>query len=218
MLASAALQVRFVAAAALARLFDAAGADPVLVPGAFPADAFPAARDACERVAAAYGISAPAVVVLDTDARNAAAVPTPGGGGLVVSRGLVDHLSEPQLEAVVAHELAHLREGHGARYLAVALGAGLLAGAVALRAENPVAGAALATLALAIGAAASAAYTRRCELEADAVAVREVTEAGTLLAALARLGGSATDTPPDGVAGFLRTHPTFPERKAALEG
>lgn len=218
MLASAALQLRFVAAAALARLLDAAGADPALVPGTLPADAYPAARDVCERVAAAYGIPAPAVVVLDADARNAAAVPAPGGGGVVVSRGLVEHLSEPQLEAVVAHELAHLREGHGVRYLGVALATGLFAGAVALRAENLLVGAALAALSLAVGAVGSAAYTRRCELEADAVAVSEVTDAGTLLAALARLGGSVTDAPPRGVAGRLRTHPTFAERKAALGG
>jgi len=68
------------------------------------------------------------VVVLDHAAPYAFCIPGPRSPRVVVTRGLLDSLSSRELEAVLLHERAHLRQHHhlalsSARVLAAAFGA-----------------------------------------------------------------------------------------------
>lgn len=77
-----------------------------------------------EEVAIASGTFASAVrwYVLENPAQNAFACGrSPRSGSIVVTRGLLNSLEEDELRAVVAHELAHLKNGDTA-YVVQALG------------------------------------------------------------------------------------------------
>jgi Zn-dependent protease with chaperone function len=109
---------------------------------------------------------------------------TPLARFVVLTDALLDALSEPQVEAVAAHEIAHVKKRH-MLWLAVAiLGSALLSGeALGLAAERLGAGALVATV---IGAVASLAsvvlvlghVSRRFEWQADAFAARHLSGAG----------------------------------------
>jgi Zn-dependent protease with chaperone function len=60
------------------------------------------------RVAAAHGVRPPRIAILNLPSANAGALPF--FGWITFLRELPEVLSEPELEAVTAHELAHLRE------------------------------------------------------------------------------------------------------------
>ncbi|WP_115863948.1 M48 family metalloprotease [Halorussus litoreus] len=63
-----------------------------------------------ERLAKIADVPAPAVAVAETEVPNSFAVGGIGGEAtIVVSRGLLDALADDELDAVLAHELAHLR-------------------------------------------------------------------------------------------------------------
>lgn len=63
-----------------------------------------------ENLCLAAGMPMPQLYVLDDDSMNAFAVGMhPARAGIVVSRGLLKRLDRAQLEAVLAHELAHIR-------------------------------------------------------------------------------------------------------------
>lgn len=62
------------------------------------------------RIAEAAGLSTPQVAVSTLPIPNAMAVVTPGGGLVCVTEGLLGMLSPAELEAVLAHEIAHLTQ------------------------------------------------------------------------------------------------------------
>jgi heat shock protein HtpX len=89
----------------LGDLLDRLDAGPV-----GPAEA-PRLHAAVERIAAQYDAPAPDVWVADTADPNAMAVQfglRDDGGAVVVTEGLLEEVSDAELDAVVAHELAHL--------------------------------------------------------------------------------------------------------------
>ncbi|AUX07924.1 heat shock protein HtpX [Halalkaliarchaeum desulfuricum] len=61
------------------------------------------------RLAQAADVEPPDVAVAKNDAPNAAAVRGPTGASILVTTGLLDRLDETELEAVLAHEIAHLK-------------------------------------------------------------------------------------------------------------
>jgi heat shock protein HtpX len=62
-----------------------------------------------ERVAAQASLPAPRLAVLDTATANAFAVGTTAGNSVVtLTRGLVEQLTNEEIEAVLAHELTHV--------------------------------------------------------------------------------------------------------------
>ncbi|WP_237560585.1 M48 family metalloprotease [Halostella litorea] len=71
--------------------------------------AYPELHAAVTRLAQQADLPTPAVRVVDTDLPNAFAVGTPGRGTVVVSTGLLELLDGDERDAVVAHELAHLK-------------------------------------------------------------------------------------------------------------
>ncbi|WP_132058806.1 M48 family metalloprotease [Halorussus amylolyticus] len=61
------------------------------------------------RLSQAAGVRTPALAIADTEVPNSLTVGGPRSATVVVSTGLLDALSEDELDAVLAHELAHLR-------------------------------------------------------------------------------------------------------------
>ncbi|WP_137286035.1 M48 family metalloprotease [Halorussus salinisoli] len=72
-------------------------------------DAFPDLHARVRRLAQTADVTPPALAVAETDVPNSFTVGDLRGGTIVVSSGLLDALSEAELDAVLAHELAHLR-------------------------------------------------------------------------------------------------------------
>ena len=62
------------------------------------------------RIAEAAGITTPRVAISSLPIPNALAAVTPGGGLICVTEGLLGMLSPAELEAVLAHEIAHLTQ------------------------------------------------------------------------------------------------------------
>ncbi|UWG51372.1 Zn-dependent protease with chaperone function [Halalkaliarchaeum sp. AArc-CO] len=72
-------------------------------------DERPELHAAVTRLAQAADIEPPDVAVTSNDAPNAAAVRGPARASIVVTTGLLDRLDGEELEAVLAHEIAHLK-------------------------------------------------------------------------------------------------------------
>ena len=70
-----------------------------------------ALRARLRRLAATAGVPEPDVRVVPTAAPNALTVGVGGGAVVCVTRGLVDALDDRELDAVLAHELAHVANG-----------------------------------------------------------------------------------------------------------
>ncbi len=155
-------------------------------------------RDAVSRVCARQGVRPRDLLVWRTNGTmvNAAVI------GLVaplryilLTDGLLDHLDEPRLEAVTAHEVAHIRRHHMAWLVVVLLGV-LLGGGIALsvgfswalRDTDPDGtAAALATAATLVATLVAFGFvSRRFEWQADAFAA-------------AHLSGSADAVTPEAV-------------------
>jgi heat shock protein HtpX len=84
-----------------------------------------------DRLCALSGMNKPAVAVAESRIPNACAVGrSQRDATLCVTRGLLDTLDGPELEGVVAHELAHVQHGDAA-VMTVAAFVGVLAGLVA---------------------------------------------------------------------------------------
>lgn len=73
------------------------------------ADAYPEIHGTVARLAAQTDVPAPDAAVIRTDLPNAFAVGRLDSGTIVVTTGLLDALEGDELEAVLAHELAHLK-------------------------------------------------------------------------------------------------------------
>ncbi len=157
------------------------------------------------------------------------------GGRIRVYEGLLDQLAtEEALAALLAHEIAHVRERHVAANLGRGLALALVLGVVSADAGATAAQAAL-------GQAASLglmSYSRDQESQADAAALRAVValygDAGGMVALLRQLqslqagwpGDRRGDKPAETTkpaptggerASLLSTHPATAERLAAVE-
>ena len=97
------------------------------IPGR-PADPESEARlvNVVEGLCVAIGVSMPEIRVLRDPACNAVVVGGPRAPVLCCTSGLLDALDRMELEAVVAHELAHLKRGDPARAALATLAAGAL--------------------------------------------------------------------------------------------
>ncbi len=68
--------------------------------------------DLTETLCITRGMTMPRLAVIETTTRNAfASGLTPRQAGVTVTRGLMDALDDRELSAVIAHELAHIRNG-----------------------------------------------------------------------------------------------------------
>ncbi len=72
------------------------------------ADAYPTLHATVTRLAAQADVPKPDVAVINSDVPNAFAVAGGGTESVVVTTGLLELLSEEELEATLAHELSHL--------------------------------------------------------------------------------------------------------------
>ncbi len=70
---------------------------------------YPSLEASVTRLAHQAGIEPPEVAVTHNETPNAAAVRGPTGASVVVTTGLLERLDERELEAVLAHEVSHLR-------------------------------------------------------------------------------------------------------------
>ncbi len=148
-------------------------------------------------------------VLEQPDVVNAFALP---GGQLFFASGLLEAVqSEAELAAVVAHEIAHVREGHIKDQLAAQVGVQTLQQLALGR--NP---GQLAQLAAAVsGTGFLSAFSREAESEADAQGLVMLVRAGydpnampTFFDRLARMSGAGSDP----VSQFVSTHPAPAER------
>lgn len=155
---------------------------------------------------------------------------------IVLFDTLIEQLSEPEVEAVVAHEIGHYRKGHIPRMLILSA-AGLLAGffILALLARQDMFyrtfgfepgnitpafllfGLLAGTAGFWIGPLANW-WSRRYEYQADAFAVAAMGQAQSLIAALRKLNEKNLSNlvPHPFYSGFYYSHPTLLERERAL--
>jgi Zn-dependent protease with chaperone function len=139
------------------------------------------------------------------------------GGRVRVFQGLLDALdSEDALAALLAHEIAHVRERHVAanagRGLALTLALGLLSADAGAAAARAVLGQATQLALLS--------YSRDQEAEADSAALAAVValygHGGGVQALFQTLGRSMADRPGGEGPALLRSHPKTAERLSAL--
>ncbi len=155
---------------------------------------------------------------------------------IVLFDTLLTELDEAELEAVLAHEIAHYKRGHLLKLAAVSTllsGAGFYLAAWLVQQEAFAAAFGFATGQLAPGlllcvllagvlgfwlAPLQRFWLRRCEYEADTFAARTLGTVQPLISALRKLTGSnlgnLTPHPLYGV--FYHSHPTLLEREKAL--
>ncbi len=159
--------------------------------------------------------------VLDSDVINAFAVP---GGYVGVHSGLIlDTQSESELASVLAHEISHLTQRHGARMIEAASNMSIptlaaYLGAIVVMAIDPQAG--MGALA-AIGAAQQQYqlnFTRANEKEADRIGIELLHTAGFDTKAMAaffeRLQTATRYTDPKEIPEYIRSHPVTSNRIA----
>ena len=155
---------------------------------------------------------------------------------IVLFDTLVEQLSEPELEAVLAHEIGHYRRKHIPKMLAMsALGSLGAFYALALLARQEwfyrafgFAPGSIVPALLLFGLLAGAAtfwfspvahwWSRRYEYEADAFAAAAMNEPGPMVEALRKLNRKNLSnlTPHPFYSGFYYSHPTLLEREQAL--
>ena len=158
-------------------------------------------------------------VLADPQTINAFALP---GGQVSITLGLLGRLhNEAELAGVLGHEVGHVVARHGAEQLAKSQLSQTLVGAATIAAydpDHPNRSASNAAVAAAIGQLVSMRFGRQDELEADALGVRLMKEAGydtrgmhDLLVTLEKLnqGGNAPE--------FFSTHPNPENRLARVD-
>jgi len=176
------------------------------------ADAHPVDRETAPelyqlttKVAAMLGVPAPTVAVSDRAAPEAMAVGfRPGNIHLVLSTGTIESLETAELEAVIAHELAHVKNRDAMVMTALSAPVVLADGLRSRidRLENPQ-GFAILPVPLSLvssvvwvgGRAITARLSRHREVAADRAAAHVIGSPSTLAAALRTLDSEITDTP-----------------------
>lgn len=152
-------------------------------------------------------------MVLDSPDLNAFALP---GGYTYVYRGLVEKMTEDELAAVLAHEIAHTSAKHAVKHLQAALGYNtLLAVALlGLGSRDPALAQNVGQLSNVVFDLVSKGYSREDELEADKLSVRYLKRAGIDPFAMVRaLEVLLKEEGPGGrVFEVLSTHPRMDER------
>lgn len=142
--------------------------------------------------------------IMDDPSINAA---NAGNGEFFVTTGLLEKANDEQLQAVLAHEVAHEDLGHVAK--AQALGTGINIGAVILDQIIPGAG----QVAPIAGALITRSYSRSEEYAADRHGVELLGRIGqpkeVMISTLTWLMASSGS---DGGGGFLSTHPATEDR------
>jgi predicted Zn-dependent protease len=154
------------------------------------------------------------VTLLDTSEVNASAYP---GGFLLVNRGILELLDDPQLAFVIGHELSHAILRHGVNAMNLAAAAKTVTSLQASRAAGDRTTAAQQARDLRL---LSAGYSRQQELEADMYgmlyAVRAGWDAQASIDSMATLKKAFPDDFPPEFAAFA-DHPTFTDRIAKLQ-
>lgn len=207
-----------------------------------PAEQFPVLHRVTERLVARAGMPKPALYVLPTPGANAFATGRdPQHGAVAVTADLMRMLDEQELEGVVAHELAHIRN----RDILTASVAATLAGALTMLARmlgysmmfggqgRDREGSGLGALAMMILAPVGAlliqmAVSRTREYAADATGARMAGHPHGLIGALQKLEAAARVRPTaaspttahmfivaplaGGLANLFSTHPPMQER------
>ena len=192
------------------------------------------------------GLPMPRLEVIETTALNAYASGfSPQHSTIAVTRGLIDTLNDAELEAVLAHEVTHIRNRDVRLMMVATIFVGILSyvSQVMRRQTSPdgalsrvIAIADFMVVALAVamsmlanlfGVLAHFALSRSRELLADAGAVELTKDPDALIAALRRIEGhdKIEDLPPmmeammisSRIDGLYATHPTIAERVEALQ-
>ncbi|MEI9899361.1 MAG: M48 family metalloprotease [Hyphomicrobium sp.] len=159
---------------------------------------------------------------------NAYALGTPDEAVITLTGGLLHGMSRDEVAAIIAHEIAHIRNGDAAT---MALAAGLnrtirlvSAAGLSAMAARPWSSPALPLMGLLQAAPAIAellclALSRIRELAADAFALDLISDPATLASALEKLERHHIGADPstafaadDAVTGYLRSHPSTDQR------
>ena len=199
-----------------------------------------------ERLCIARGLPMPALHVADDPALNAFATGlNPDQYAITVTTGLMGSLTPREMEAVLAHELTHIRNDDVRTMMIAVLMAGVfsLAGELALRGNLspsrdrdrlgalPATLLGLALILLAWGASQLIRFSlsRTREFVADAGAVELTKDPDAMIAALLKISGRGelarapsavmelcVDNPRSGLGDLFATHPSIEDRIAAL--
>jgi STE24 endopeptidase len=155
---------------------------------------------------------------------------------IVLFDTLLQQLTEPELEAVLAHEIGHYRRKHILKFLLLSAGMALAAfyllsvlaqqpwffEAFGFRSENIVPALLLFALLSGLGSFWLSPllnmWSRRYEYQADAFAAKAMKESESLVGALRKLNEKNLSnlTPHPLYSGFYYSHPTLLEREQAL--
>ncbi len=214
------------------RMYRAQPADPAQ---------YPRLHEIVERLTSRAGLPKPALYVLPDDGANAFATGrNPSHAAVAVTSGLLGMMDEQELEGVVAHELAHIKN----RDILISSLAATMAGAVTMLARiigysamfggsRDRDGGGLSALAMMIVAPLAAmviqmAVSRTREYKADATGAAMVGHPQGLMSALQKLESSARRRPTNaspttahmfivkpfsgGLMGLFSTHPPMEER------
>jgi Zn-dependent protease with chaperone function len=147
------------------------------------------------------------VAVVDDPHINAA---NAGGGEFYVTTGLLQKANDQELQAVLAHEVAHEDLGHVAK--AQALGAGISIGAVILDQIFPGTG----QIAPVAGTLITRSYSRKEEYEADRHGVDLLKRIGQPKEVMIQTLTWLMETEGASGGGFFATHPATGDRIEAL--
>lgn len=152
-------------------------------------------------------------MVLDSPDLNAFALP---GGYVYIFSGLFNKLDEPELAAILAHEVGHVAAKHSVKKMQTALGYDLLIGLVLLGLGNkdPVLDQDIAAVSNTVFDLLSRGYGREDELMADKLSVRYLRRCGYNPKAMVEvLELLDKEKGPSGrVFEILSTHPRMEER------
>ncbi len=149
---------------------------------------------------------------VDSDDVNAFAIP---GGYCYVNLGLLREAeNEAELAGVVAHEIGHVTERHGAKALSRSRFYGLLGGLALGQDPN-----ALAELAVDIvGSGVLLKHSRSAELESDEVSIQTLNRAGVNPNGIVWFLQKLKKTKRSGVSEYFSTHPVTEDRIATGSG
>jgi heat shock protein HtpX len=165
-----------------------------------PADRGHHLRAMVERLAGLAAIAPPRIAIAQTDAANALAVGyRPGTSTVVVTRGLIELLEDEELEAVVAHEIAHLAHRDAAVMTAVSaprvLGEVMVGGAGEGRGLLWMLAWPLGLFPLGVGTGLTLTVSRYREFSADRGSAILTGTPEQLMSALQKIAGHAEEIP-----------------------